>query len=110
MAGNAVILAVPSEMNVGTCKIRLRLPGNGTLKGKRQAARSITSRIRNKFNVSIAEVDENDAHQVLVLGVSCVSNDSRHANQVLSNVVEYVQHLRGDAELLDYEVDIISGV
>ena len=97
-------------MNVGACKIRLRLPENGTLKGKRQAARSITSRIRNKFNVSIAEVDENDAHQTLVLGVSYVSNDSRHANQVLSNVVEYVQHLRGDAELLDYEVDIISGV
>ena len=97
-------------MNVGTCKIRLRLPGNGTLKGKRQAARSITSRIRNKFNVSIAEVDENDAHQTLVLGVTCVSNDSRHANQVLSNVVDYVHDIRGDAELLDYEVDIISGV
>ena len=97
-------------MNVGTCKIRLRLPGNGTLKGKRQAARSITSRIRSKFNVSIAEVDGNDAHQMLVLGVSCVSNDSRHANQVLSNVVDYLQDIRGDTELLDYEVDIISGV
>ena len=43
-------------------------------------------------------------------GISCVSNDSRHANQVLSNVVEYVQDIHGDAELLDYEVDIISGV
>ena len=97
-------------MNVATCKIRLRLPGNNTLKGKRRAARSITGRVRSKFNVSIAEVEENDAHRTLVLGVSCVSNDSRHANQVLSNVVEYLQDIRGDAELLDYELDIISGV
>ena len=63
-----------------------------------------------RFNVSIAEVENNDQHQLLTLGVSCVSNDSRHANEILSHVVDYVHSLQGDAELLDYELEIITGV
>ena len=97
-------------MDVGVCRIQLRLPENGTLKGKRRVFRSISSRVRHRFNVSIAEVEDNDRHQLLTLGVSCVSNDSRHANEVLSHVVDYVHSLRGDAELLDYEMEIIAGV
>ena len=97
-------------MNVGVCKIQLRLPENGTLKGKRQVFRSVSSRVRHKFNVSIAEVESNDRHQLLTLGITCVSNDSRHANEILSQVVDYIQSLRLDAELLDYEVEIIAGV
>ncbi len=97
-------------MNIGVCKIQLRLPENGTLKDKRQVVRSVTSRTRQKFNVSIAEAASNDHHQLLTLGVSCVSNDARHANEVLSQVVEYIQSLRLDVELVDYQLEIISGV
>ena len=97
-------------MNIGVCKIRFRLPENGTLKGKRQVVRSISSRVRQRFNVSIAEVEENEHHQMLVLGFSCVSNNSRHANEVLSRVVDYVESLRGDTELVDYELEIMTGV
>ena len=78
-------------MNVGVCKIQLRLPENGTLKGKRQVFRSVSSRVRHKFNVSIAEVESNDRHQLLTLGITCVSNDSRHANEILSQEVDYIQ-------------------
>ena len=97
-------------MNIGVCRIQLRLPENGTLKGKRRAFRSVSSRVRHRFNVSIAEVESNDQHQLLTLGVSCVSNDSRHANEILSHVVDYVHSLRGDAVLLDYDLEIIAGV
>ena len=97
-------------MNIGVCKIKLRLPENGTLKGKRRVFRSVSSRVRQRFNVSIAEVEDNEHHQFLTLGVSCVSNDSRHANEILSHVVDYVHSLRGDAELLDYELEIVAGV
>ena len=96
-------------MHVGVCQIQFRLPENGTLKDKRQVVRSVTSRTRQKFNVSIAEVEDNDHHQMLTLGVTCVSNDPRHANEVLSHVVEYIQSLRLDAELVDYQLEIISG-
>ncbi|MBI4201480.1 MAG: DUF503 domain-containing protein [Chloroflexi bacterium] len=97
-------------MNIGVCRIQLRLPDSGTLKDKRQVVRSISSRVRNRFNVSIAEVEDNDLHQHMTLGISCVSNDSRHANEVLSHVVEFIRSSRLDAELVDYELEIIAGV
>jgi uncharacterized protein YlxP (DUF503 family) len=94
-------------MNVGVCRIKLRLPENMSLKGKRQVLKSITSRVKNKFNVSIAEVDANDLWQLAVLGVSCVSNDGRQTNEVLSKVVDFVTEGRFEVEILDYEVEIL---
>lgn len=97
-------------VNIGVCKIQLRLPENGTLKDKRQVVRSISSRVRNRFNVSIAEVEDNQQHRLMTFGISCVSNDARHANEVLSHVVEFIRSSRPDAELVDYETEIIAGV
>ncbi|PKB83138.1 MAG: hypothetical protein BZY88_02845 [SAR202 cluster bacterium Io17-Chloro-G9] len=97
-------------MHIGVCRLSLYLPGVQSLKGKRQVARSLTSRIRNEFNVSVAEVEDNDLWQRLTLGVTCVSNDSKHANEVLSRVVAFVETVRGDLEVLDYDTEIISGV
>ena len=97
-------------MHVGLCRITLRLPENHSLKGKRHVAHSLISKVRTKFNVAIAEVSDNDLWQRLTLGVSCVSNDGRHDNEIISRVMEYIQEIRGDVELLDYEVEMISGV
>jgi uncharacterized protein YlxP (DUF503 family) len=94
-------------MNIGVCKITLRLPENLSLKGKRQVVKSITSRVKNQFNVSVAEVDDNDLWQLATLGVSCVSNSKRHANEVLSKVVDFIANSRFEAELLDYEIEIL---
>ena len=94
-------------MNIGVCKITLRLPENLSLKGKRQVVKSITSRVKNQFNVSVAEVDDHDLWQLVTLGVSCVSNSKRHANEVLSKVVDFIANSRFEAELLDYEIEIL---
>ncbi len=95
-------------MNVGVCKISLRLPENMSLKGKRQVLKSITSRIRNKFNVSVAEVDDHDAWQLATIGICCISTDGRFTNQVLSNVVDFVTSSRFEVEILDYEIEILA--
>jgi len=95
-------------MNIGVCKITLRLPENLSLKGKRQVMKSITSRVKNQFNVSVAEVDDHDLWQIATLGVSCVSNSKQHANQVLSKVVNFMANSRFEAELLAYEIEILS--
>ncbi|MFC1941597.1 DUF503 domain-containing protein [Chloroflexota bacterium] len=95
-------------MNVGVCKVSLRLPENISLKGKRQVLKPIISRVRNKFNVSVAEVGDNDAWQTSTVGICYISNDRRHTNQVLSNVVNFVINGRFDVEILDYEIEIIS--
>jgi uncharacterized protein YlxP (DUF503 family) len=95
-------------MNVGVCRVRLRLPENHSLKGKRQVVKSVTQRVKNKYDVSIAEVDDQDAWQVVTLGISCVSESAQHANEVLSKVVGYIEKSRFDVEMLDYDLEIIS--
>jgi len=94
-------------MNVGICKINLRLPENLSLKGKRQVLKSITTRVRNKFNVSVAEVDNHDLWQLATIGICCVSNNSRYTNQVLSKVVDFIINSRFEVEILDYEIEIL---
>ena len=54
-------------MNIGVCEIRLRLPENSSLKGKRQVLKSIIARVASKFNVSISEVDDQDLVQLVRL-------------------------------------------
>jgi len=97
-------------MSVGALKVRLRLPENHSLKGKRRVLKSIVTQVRNKFNVSIAEIDDQDLWQLATLGVVCVSTDRRHATQILSKVVEFISSIRGDAEILDYEIEFLNAL
>ena len=94
-------------MNVGVCRIRFRLPENLSLKGKRRVLKSITTRVGSKFNVSVAEVDDQDLWQLATLGICCVSNNSRQTNEVLSKVVNFVIQGRFEVEILDYEIEIL---
>ena len=94
-------------MNVGVCRVSLRLPENLSLKGKRQVLKSITARIRNKFNVSVAEIDDHDLWQLASLGICCVSNSKRHNNEVLSKVVDFIIGARFEVEVVDYEIEIL---
>ena len=94
-------------MNIGVCRVSLRLPENQSLKGKRQVLKSITTRVRSKFNVSVAEVDDQNLWQVATLGICCVSNDKRYTNEVLSKVVDLIVGGRFDVEILDYEIEIL---
>ena len=70
--------------------------------------KSITSRVANKFNVSVAEVDDLDKWQLATLGISCVSNDHRFTDEVLSKVVNLIIGSSFEVEILDYEIEIIS--
>ncbi len=94
-------------MNVGVCKISLRLPENLSLKGKRQVLKSITTRVKNQFNVSVAEVDDHDLWQLATLGICCVSNNKRYTNEVLSKVVNFIAGSRFEVEILNYEIEIL---
>ena len=89
-------------------RFSLRLPESGSLKDKRQVVRSVSQRIRNKFQVAVAEVSDNDAWQIATLGVACVSNDARHCDAILREIIAYVEDARLDAELVDVETDVIA--
>ncbi len=97
-------------MNVGACMVKLRLPGNDSLKGKRQVSKSIIERVKNRYNVSIAEVADQELWQLLTLGITCVSTSAPHANEVLSKVVDFIQQSKFDVEMLDYEIEIIHAL
>jgi uncharacterized protein YlxP (DUF503 family) len=93
---------------IGVCRVRMRLPENHSLKGKRQVLKSVVARLHNKFNVSAAEVDDQDSWQIASIAVAYASNDERHANKVLSSVVSFIESERLDAEVLGYETEVIG--
>jgi len=97
------------SLTIGICRVQLRLPENHSLKGKRQVLKSLLARLHNKFNVSAAEVDDHNSWQIASLGVACASNDERHAATVLAAVVSFIERERLDAEIIDYETEIVHG-
>ena len=95
-------------MNIGVCRVNLRIPENQTLKGKRQVVQSIINRVRDKFNVAIAEVENGDKWQIATIGICYVSNDGRHANEVISKIIDYIVTSRLDVEVLDCQIELVS--
>jgi hypothetical protein len=68
--------------------------------------RSVAQRIRNRFQVAVAEVGDNDAWQIATIGVACVANTHRHCDEVLNEVLDFVRDSRLDAELLVVQTDV----
>lgn len=93
-------------MVVGVCRIVLALPGVNSLKGKRSIVRRITDRVRNKFNVAVAEVAQMDVHRRAVIGLSVVSNDARHANSMIDSIVAFVSGAT-EALVIDRSMELI---
>ena len=94
-------------MHIGVCTIWLTIPDSHSLKQKRQVVKSITDRLKNRFNIAVAEIDALDVHQRAVLGVVSVSNDIKYLNRVLSYVVNFIEDTLL-AELTIYEIEILS--
>ncbi len=94
-------------MVIGACEITLHLPECHSLKDKRQVIKSIMARVRNQFELAIAEVDENDRWQIAKLGVSCVSNSSQHAGNILERVQRYIEETRPDIVISHIETELI---
>jgi uncharacterized protein YlxP (DUF503 family) len=82
-------------MFVGVLRLVLHLPASGSLKSKRHLLRSAIDRIRARFNVSIAEVAENDLWQRSVIGVTAVGNDHAFVNETLDKVAGLVASMHG---------------
>lgn len=78
-------------MIVGICTVELFIPDAQSLKSKRQVLNSLKDKLRDKFNVSVAEVDEQDLWQKAVLGIACVANETAYVNQVLDQVLNQIR-------------------
>ena len=93
-------------MVVGTGKIKFRIFDTDSLKGKRKIVKSIIQRIRNSFNISVAETNFNDSHDWLEIGFSMTGNDSRVMNSKLDKVINFADEL-GLAVIVDTQIEII---
>jgi uncharacterized protein YlxP (DUF503 family) len=87
-------------MIVKTLIIKIRIPWSHSLKEKRREVKSISAKVRNKFNVSIAEVEEQDIHQIIVFGISFVTTDNSQADSIASNVIDYIEEIT-DGEVIE---------
>lgn len=91
---------------IGACTLKLRIFEANSLKEKRHVIKSIIGRISSRFNVSIAEIDLNNSWQTGVIGFACVSNDRNHANQILSNVIRFIdEDIR--VEIIEEEIELL---
>ncbi|MFQ5459959.1 MAG: DUF503 domain-containing protein [Anaerolineae bacterium] len=94
-------------MVVGLATLTLVVPDATSLKDKRRVVRSVTSRLRARHNVAVAEVGSQGTRQTIALGLACVSNDAGHAHAVLEKAVHFVGRQRIDAELADYSIEML---
>jgi uncharacterized protein YlxP (DUF503 family) len=92
-------------MIVGSLRVRLLVRESRSLKDKRQVVRSIKDKLRNSFNVSIAEVDEEEHRQLVVLGVAMVSNEAGHVRKALEEIVAALR-AHPVAEFVDHEIEV----
>lgn len=93
-------------MVVGIISIKLYAPWVHSLKEKRMVVKSICARVKNKFNVSIAEIEDQDIHQSIIIGVACVTNSNIHADQVLDKVITFIEG-NTEAEVISIERELI---
>lgn len=93
-------------MIIGTAEVIIRISWAKSLKEKRMVAKSIIGKVKNKFNVSIAEVESMDEHKKLTIGICCVTNSSNKANEIINEVINYIYD-HTEAEIMDVFVEII---
>lgn len=91
-------------MHIGVCRVKLYLPESQSLKDKRRVIKSIITRLRNKFNIAIAEIEAQDMHQSAILAAVSVANEQKFVSQIITKSVRFIEE-NTSVVLLDYETE-----
>ncbi len=94
-------------MTVGIAKVTFFIPGIMSLKAKRKVVKSIVEKSKHRFNVSVAEVDNQDLYQKATIAIAVVGNDGREMNSLLDRIVNFMESL-GLAEVMEQEIELIN--
>ena len=89
-------------MIIGAVTIKIHVNWVHSLKEKRMIVKSLCAKIRNKFNVSVAEVEDQDLHQIIVIGFACVANETSQADRIIDHVISFIE---GNTEGQITEID-----
>jgi uncharacterized protein YlxP (DUF503 family) len=93
-------------MSVGLLILQLQLPGCSSLKEKRSRIKPLLARLHREFNISVAELEDNDSWQHAVIGCALVSNDSKHTQRALQTVARWIESSWTDVFIFDEQIDI----
>ena len=93
-------------MVVGILSIKVVMRSSRSLKDKRRIIKSLKDRIRNKFNVSVSEIEDQDNHKCSKIGVAMVGTDRQYVNSALSSLINFFRFFP-QIELIDYDLDLI---
>jgi uncharacterized protein YlxP (DUF503 family) len=92
-------------MVIGVVKIRIYTPWVHSLKEKRMVVKSICAKVRHKYNVSVAEVEEQDIHQTTVIGLACIAGEAAHADSMIDHMINFIEsNTEGDLVQIDREI------
>lgn len=94
-------------MVIGICHVDLQIPESQSLKEKRRVVKSVTARVRSRFNVSIAEVDDLDVWQSAGIGFACVSTSSRHVDDTMHTVVTFIEGNLREGYIADVRTEVM---
>ena len=94
-------------MVIGCCSVKFYLHGNNSLKGKRRVVRALKDRLKNDFNVSVAEVGDQDVWQSINLGISAVGVDQPYIDGLLSKVIDAIDRMNL-AEIIDCKTETLK--
>ena len=93
-------------MRIATIIFRLRAPWVHSLKEKRMIVKSLIAKLRNRYNVSAAEIDEQDTHQIIVIGVAAIVPHNAFADSLMEDISQFVDE-NTEAEIIDEEREIL---
>jgi uncharacterized protein YlxP (DUF503 family) len=93
-------------MLLGICTINLYFSNSQSLKDKRNIIKSVKSRIRNHFNVSVSEINNHDLWKNTTLGIACIGNEKRYLNDVLNKVIKFIDQ-QNHLQLIDFKITIL---
>lgn len=93
-------------MTIGVVRVRLRLPSR-TLKEKRTIVKSVVERLRQRYNASVAEIDDLDDVATTTIAAAVISNDARHAAEQVQEIARAIQAWRLDAEVIEVETELV---
>jgi len=94
-------------MTIATCVIILELAGVRSLKEKRSILKSIIARLRQEFNLSVAEVDDQDAWGTAVIGLAAVGNDRAYLHGMMEKSVAWIEDHRPDVPITGYRIEFV---
>ncbi len=92
---------------LGTLRLSLLIHAAESLKDRRRTVKALVTRVRNKFNASAADLDDDPVPQRAMVGIVCVSNDPRYLDGQLRRILEFVEALHLDVEVVDDQIEIV---